>query len=116
MNDALIQAILRFTLDARSTLEREADEQLQGIYGWLPDGTFTPANRMPAVAQLPEAAETRARLERFQADEATAGFDAKAARKKLLRETAFTWLNRLVAFRLMEERRLLRRTISRLHG
>lgn len=116
MNDSLVQSILGFTLDARKVLEREADEQLQGIYGWLPDGTFTPANKMPAVVQLEEAKETRARLERFKDDEATAGLDAKAARKKLLREAAFTWLNRLVAFRMMEERRLIRGTISRLHG
>lgn len=116
MNDALVQSILGFTLDARKVLEREADEQLQGIYGWLPDGTFTPASKMPAVVQLEEAKETRARLERFKDDEATAGVDAKAARKKLLREAAFTWLNRLVAFRMMEERRLIRGTISRLHG
>lgn len=114
MNDTLVQSILGFTLAARKLLEREADEQLQGIYGWLPDGTFTAANRMPAVAQLPEAGETRARLERFTDDEATAGLDAKAARKKLLRETAFTWLNRLVAFRLLEERKLIKQTISRL--
>lgn len=114
MNDALVQAILDFTLDARKVLEREADEQLQGIYGWLSDGTFTPAGKLPAVVQLAEAKETRARLERFKDDEATAGVDAKAARKKLLREAAFTWLNRLVAFRMMEERRLLKKTISQL--
>jgi len=38
-------------------------------------------------------------------DEAAAGLTAPDARKKLLRETAFTWLNRLVAFRLLEERK-----------
>lgn len=114
MNDALVQSILGFTLDARKILEREADEQLQGIYGWLPDGTFT--NGMPAVAQIEEARETRERLGRFMDDEATTGMSAVAARKKLLRETAFTWLNRFVAFRMMEERRLIRGTISRLHG
>jgi len=116
MNDALVQSILGFTLDARKILEREADEQLQGIYGWLPDGSFTPADKMPAVAQLEEAKETRARLERFTEDERAADVLAQPARKKLMREAAFTWLNRLVAFRMMEERQLLRRTISRLHG
>jgi hypothetical protein len=116
MNDALVQSILKFTLDARKILERETDEQLQGIYGWLPDGSFTPANKLPAITQLAEAKETRARLERFKDDEATAGIEAKAARKKLLREAAFTWLNRLVAFRMLEERQLIRRSVSRLHG
>lgn len=114
MNDTLIAQAQAFTLNARAALEREADEQLQGIYGWLPDGTFAEARRYPAITQLNEARETRARVERFVEDERAAGFDAKTARRKLVRETAFTWLNRLVAFRLMEERRLIRPTIFKL--
>lgn len=114
MNDALIGQIQAFTLNARAALEREADEQLQGVYGWLPDGTFADARRYPAVAHLDEARETRSRLERFAEDERTTGFHEKAARRKLMREAAFTWLNRIVAFRLMEERRLIKQTIVRL--
>jgi N-6 DNA Methylase len=114
MNDSLVSDIQTFTLNAREILEREADEQLQGIYGWLPDGTFAAAKAYPAVADLEEARETRQRLERFAQDEKAAGFDARAARTKLKREAAFTWLNRLVAFRLMEERNLLKPTIVKL--
>jgi hypothetical protein len=65
MNDAVINAIQAFTLQARADLEREAHEQLEGLYGWLPDGTFAPEHRYPALA-LPEARDTRARLERIQ--------------------------------------------------
>ena len=32
----------------------------------------------------------------------------------MLRETAFTWLNLLVGFRLLEERKLIKQTISKL--
>jgi hypothetical protein len=95
-------------------LEAEAGQQLEGIYGWLPDGTFGSAKGYPGLGKLDEATETRQRLEQFAEDEKLAGLDSKIARRKLVRETAFTWLNRLAAFRLMEERKLLKQTIVRL--
>ena len=114
MTDDLIGQIQSFTLAARTALEAEAGQQLEGIYGWLPDGTFGSAKGYPALGNLDEARETRSRLEQFAGDEKVAGLDAKSARRKLVRETAFTWLNRLAAFRLMEERKLLKQTIVRL--
>ena len=111
MTDDLISAIQSFTLNARKLLERESEEQLQGLYGWLPDGSFAAGTALG----LPEAAETRARLEVYVAEEAEAGVNAPAAREKLKRETAFTWLNRAVAFRLMEERGIIKGTFAKLH-
>jgi hypothetical protein len=111
MNDELIAAIQSFTLNTRALLERETEEQLQGLYGWLPDGSFCKGTAM----SLPEAVETRARLEAFVAEEKDAGVDAAAAREKIKRETAFTWLNRAVAFRMMEERGILKSTLGKLH-
>ncbi len=114
MTDDLISQIQSFTLAARGALEAEAAQQLEGIYGWLPDGAFANPKGYPAIAHIDEARETRSRLEQFAEDEKVAGLDAKSARRKLIRETAFTWLNRLAAFRLMEERKLLKQTIVRL--
>ena len=114
MNDDLISEIQTFTLNARAALEDEGGQQLEGIYGWLPDGTFAAAEKYPALAQLDEARETRQRLEQFAADEKAIGVAGKEARTKVIREIAFTWLNRFVAFRLLEERRLIKEAISRL--
>ena len=114
MTDDVISAIQFFTIAARAALEAEAANQLEGIYGWLPDGTFANPKGYPAIAHIDEARETRRRLEQFADDEQAAGLAAKDARRKLIRETAFTWLNRLAAFRLMEERKLLKQTIVRL--
>lgn len=111
MNDTLIAAIQSFTLQARADLEREAHEQLEGLYGWLPDGLFAPESRYPALT-LAEAKETRARLEHYARDEAEAGFDAAKARKKLVREAAFTWLNRIVAFKMLETRRVIKTLLA----
>lgn len=111
MNDRLIAAIQAFTLNARALLERETEEQLQGLYGWLPDGTFG----IGTALGLSHAAETRRLLESYVAEEMDAGVDAAAAREKLKRETAFTWLNRAVAFRMMEERGILKSALGKLH-
>ncbi len=112
MNDSLIGAIQTFTLQARTALEREAHEQLEGLYGWLPDGVFASTESYPALAALPEAAETRSRLEQYARDEAEAGLDAAKVRIKLGLEAAFTWLNRFVAFKMLETRRLLKTVLA----
>lgn len=111
MNDILIDAIQTFTLGARTDLEREAHEQLEGLYGWLPDGSFASVGRYPALG-LDEARETRARLEQYARDEAEAGFEATKARSKLIREAAFTWLNRFVAFKMLENRSVLKTLLA----
>lgn len=114
MTEELIEQIQTFTLGARAALEAEAAEQLEGVYGWHPDGSFGASAEYPALAQIDEAKETRRRLQEFSADEQVVGLAPKDARRKLIRETAFTWLNRLAAFRLMEERRLLKPTVVKL--
>jgi len=113
MNDSLVAEIQKFTLSTRAVLERETDEQLQGIYGWLPDGSFADASHYPAIQQLDDARETRKQLERYAEEEQAAGFSPKDSRRKLIHETAFTWLNRHVAFRLFEERKLLKQTVTK---
>jgi hypothetical protein len=114
MNPDLIAEIQKFTLDARHILEREAAEQLEGLYGWLPDGSFAPVAQYPALGLMPEAAETRKKLESYAEAEKEAGNNPQTVRQTLVRETAFTWLNRFVALKMMEERRLIKETISRL--
>ena len=90
MNDTLIAQIQSFTLEARAALETEAGYQLEGIYGWLPDGQFADTARYPAIKQIGEAAETRRRLKTYAEEEKIAGLSPKDAHVKLVRETAFT--------------------------
>jgi hypothetical protein len=113
MKPETVNAIHDATLKARELMTAEISEQLEGIYGLLPSGQFNLIAEYPAVDSIPEAAETRRRLEIHLADEQQAGLTAQQARKKLVKEAAFTWLNRLVAFKMMETRRLLRQTVTR---
>src|SRR5438094_950418 len=104
-----------FTLWARKLLTEEGRDLLQQVYGLDSSGTFRPEKQRPALANSTEAMETRRRLERLIDDEVDAGFSREFAVAKLIKEIAFTHLNRFVAFKLMEARGLIRSPLSKLH-
>ena len=105
-------AIHNTTLQARELLTSEIRDLLQGIYGLDSKGNFEDVKRLPAVA-LPEVQATRKRLEKFLNDEEQAGLKRPEAAAKLVKEAAFTHLNRLVAFKMMEVQKLIRGTVDR---
>src|SRR5690348_14875093 len=104
-------AIRDSTLWARRLLVQETNEALRGIYGLKDDGTSFPSGQMPAIPTNAEVRETRQRLEPLIADEKDAGIAPHAAVVKLVKEVAFTHLNRLVALKMLEHanRRVVRR-------
>jgi hypothetical protein len=113
MNPTTISAIRDFTLKARELMLTEVEEQLEGIYGLLPDGHFEPAEKYPALNSLEEAKETRRRLERYFTDQEATGVSSEKAREKLVKEISFTRLNRMVALKMIETRGLIRRTVTK---
>lgn len=113
LTDAQRRLIHDLALDARELLAREARELLEGIYGLYADGRLDPPDKLPQLVADPEAAETYRRLARFLDDEVRAGMPRPEAVEKLAREVAFTHLNRLVAFKMMEARRLIRGTVDK---
>lgn len=106
-------AIRSMTLAARELLFAEIDGQLEGIYGFLPDGKLKPADQYPILSAHAEAGGTRKLIEQFVEDEGHAGLSPLKAREKLQQEAAFTWLNRFAAFKMMETRKLVRQTVSK---
>ena len=69
-----------------------------------------------ALKELSEAQETRRHIEHFLDDEKSAAINPPEARERLVKEAAFTWLNRLVAFNMIEtvtsSARLYRRALN----
>jgi len=113
MDSATRGGLHDLVLRARTLLTREARDLLEGVYGLRADGILAPADMLPAVGSLDEARVTRARLESHLADEAAAGLPGPDAVARLVKEVAFTHLNRLVAFKMMESRKLVRGTVER---
>ncbi|HEY73998.1 MAG TPA: N-6 DNA methylase, partial [Thermoflexia bacterium] len=113
LSDKQRKSIHDLALSARELLTREARELLEGVYGLYADGRLDPPEKLPQVQADPETGETYRRLARFLEDEASAGLGRPEAAEKLAKEAAFTHLNRLVAFKMMEARKLIRGTLDK---
>lgn len=112
LSESQRKAIHDLALAARKLLTQEAREQLEGVYGVHGDGTFEEPKALPALTD-PEKRATYDQLRGFMEDEYSAGMSEDEAVDKLVKEVAFTHLNRLVAFKMMEVRKLIRETVSR---
>jgi hypothetical protein len=113
LTDRQRKLIHDLALEARDLLTREARELLEGTYGLYPGGHLDPAEKLPQVQADPETGETYRRLAQFLEDEARAGLPRDEAVDKLVKEVAFTHLNRLVAFKMLEARKLIRGTLDK---
>ncbi len=105
-------AIHDFALDGRDLLTSEAHDLLEGVYGLHSNGTIEASENLPALKD-PAARQVYERLKRFLADETGAGLPPAEAVAKLVKEIAFTHLNRLVAFKMLESSKLIREAVGR---
>ena len=108
-----------FVLAARKSLIRETEEQLIQLYGLKPTGEFLPEKEVPALTRgdaSKDAQEIRKKLKQLLKDEQEAGIAPSDALKKLTKEVAFTHLNRLVALKLLEGRKLMRGAVNNWHN
>lgn len=97
----------RFVNEARRSLEEEFTRQLQNDYGLDPaSGAVTPIENLRHLndAQRETARILRDTLEHYRAAEQV---DERAGLERIVREQAFTVLNRLAALRMAEARGLL---------
>ncbi len=112
--DQKTRNLLQRTVTAcRRVLDREFTAQLQELYGIQPDGSLTPIAALDHLGdeELDVARLLRERINHLEGGSAAESFTRTAARPehiaRVIREQAFTVLNRLAALRLCEERGLV---------
>jgi len=98
---------------ARRLLVEEFTAQLQSIYGMQPDGKCLPLEKLPHLSdeQHKTAVLLRDRLEHLNASASNVKNAAKETINRILREQAFTILNRFCALRMCEERGIVQECI-----
>lgn len=109
-----LQNRLRNTVvQCRRLLETAALESLQGRFGIHPSGRIEDEARMRHLSEE-ERTDRRELVDHLQHLQAS-GLGPAEAVERLTREVAFTHLNRLVAFKMMEDpsRRIIRETVRR---
>jgi len=101
MEKALRNKLRNIVVRCRELLEKEFAEQLEGIFGVRPDGTVEPLETLSHLdaRRIRQRTEIEAALDHLRA----AGVEAKAAVAQFIRESAFTFLNRIAALKLMEQ-------------
>jgi len=110
--------LARFVGDARALLTEEFTRQLQREYGVDP-ASGEVADLDTTLAQLDDARRATARLLRETAEHYQPGFARRPAKQRretldrIVREQAFTVLNRLCALRMAEARDLLIESVAR---
>ena len=102
-------ALQRATQTARKLLEKEYAEQLEGIYDILQDGTIAPH---PGSHLNDQQCLTRQKIVAAVQHKMAGGIKPADAIDDYLRETAFTTLNRFVALKMLEARKLVQQCIS----
>ena len=108
--------LARTVTACRRRLTEDVTDQLRGVYGLHPDGTVLPLGKLTHLSQDQTAAARRLRdlLEHYTAG--AAGKDQErrtAAYERMVLEISFTFLNRLAALRLCEERELVVECVRR---
>src|ERR1043166_10188322 len=106
MDKELRNTLKNTVTKCRKLLEEAIGELLQGRFGIHSDGAIEDASRLTHLSsdELRYREEVLAHLEHIKAS----GLKPKAAAAQLIREAAFTHLNRLCAYKMMAERGLMR--------
>jgi hypothetical protein len=100
MDKTLRNALYNSVVACRRLLEEDLRRQLEGTYGVYPDGSV---ERLGALSHLDAVGRAdRRTIEAYLEHERAGGATQREALARYLRESGFTFLNRLAALKLME--------------
>jgi hypothetical protein len=104
--------------DAKKLLVREVEEQLQQFYGIRPDGTVLMIEQLNTSDSevIYTARLLRQRLTYLYSNQADTKKREVAAVRQLVREQAFTILNRFASLRMAEERGIIKESIRKAYN
>lgn len=105
--------IRKIIQDAHAILEEEMERILGSVFGIYRDGNIEDVSSMRYIQDSRKAINAREDFAHFLEREFVLGNTKPDAVQRLIMSLAFTNLNRLVALKLMEKRRLIKETLSR---
>lgn len=110
MDKSLRNTLRNVVTQCRRLLEEAVAEVLEGLFGIYASGKIEAADRMGHLSA--DDREYREQLLVHLQHIQAAGFKTKEAVEQLVREVAFTHLNRFCAYKMMETRSLIRKAVS----
>jgi hypothetical protein len=115
MDQPTRNALRSVVTQCRRLLEEAVGDQLEGRFGVNRDGGIADASRMGHLSAEEQIlrAEVVEGIRHIQASMLGGGDVSKEAVQQLVREVGFTHLNRLGAFKMLEQRKLMREAVGR---
>ena len=110
MEEEAKKGIKKMVQAARNLLQQEILDQLEGVYGLRKDGTIEDIPQQ--IKDDFRALKAREGFEYFIDNERSQGVTEEDSVKTLVLNLSFTHLNRLIALKLMERRKVIRESIS----
>jgi hypothetical protein len=111
MDKSLRNSLRIIVTQARKILEEAVKERLQGQFGIRKDGRIEPETAMGHLSE--DDKHYREQILAYVKHMQATGFTVQEAVAQIVRAVAFTHLNRLCAYKMMEKRGLVRETVSR---
>jgi len=111
-----IQQIIKeskFISETKKILIEDCFSQLEGVYGLQKNGVFEDITFLPNLKEDSFGLKIRKKLEEFVEYKTETGESREEAIRNLTKEYAFTYLNRFVALKMMEERKIIKQIVSR---
>lgn len=113
---ANIQEIIKssgFINESKAILIDDCFTQLEGKYGIKSEGSFESISSLPNLEKSSKDYEIREKLVEYFNIQISTGKKPNEIISSLVKEYAFTYLNRFVALKMMEERKIIRQSFSR---
>ena len=90
--------------------------QFESKFGLSPSGEFEDISNLPNLASNPKEKEIRIELEKLIENKKISGISPQISVQEFTREYSYTYLNRFIALKLLEERKIILQTASKGYG
>lgn len=97
----------------KKLLINDCDQQLEGTFGFQKDGTLEELSNLPNIKEGSSEYNTREKIRNFISNKTKSSITAKQTREDLIKEYSFTYINRFIAFKLLEKREIVEETVSK---
>ena len=90
----------------------DCDQQLEGVFGFQKDGRLEELSNLPNIKDGSKDFETRKIIENNINNKTKSGLSEKQTREDLIKEYSYTYINRFIAFKMFEDRKIIEETVS----
>ncbi len=96
----------------KKLLINDCDQQLEGVFGFQKNGKLEELSNLPNIKDDSKDFKTRKIIENNINNKTKSGLSEKQTREDLIKEYSYTYINRFIALKMFEDRKIIEETVS----